>query len=121
MSRWTLRIDKASPSQNIHDRSHWRQKVATKRLWLMLIRGARDFLDVPRAHGKRRLTIERHGRGILDEPNLIGGAKGLIDDLVQLGLLVDDKPTFLDLAKPIQVRVKRGERPHTLLILEEVA
>lgn len=122
MSRWTLRIEKPSPSQNEFAFSHWRKAKASKDAWKILIRGAAGFLDVPRAHGRRRLTIERHAKGILDEQNLIGGAKGIIDDLVQLGLLVDDKPACLELAKPVQERLQRGERrPYTLLILEEVA
>ena len=117
---WTLRIEKPSPSQNVLDRSNWRGRKASKDSWKMLIRGAPGFLDIPRAHGKRRLTIERHAKGTLDEQNLIGGAKGIIDDLVQLGLLVDDKPAFLDLGKPVQARVQKHEkRPYTLLILED--
>jgi hypothetical protein len=120
--RWTLRIEKACPSQNEFAFSSWRKGHRSKAEWKVLIRGSKDFLSVPRAQGKRRLIIERHAKGILDESNLIGGAKGIIDDLVQLGLLVDDKPEFLELAKPIQARLAAGERrPYTLLILEEVA
>ena len=119
---WILRIEKPSPSQNVLDRANWRGRKASKDAWKLLIRGAVNFLDVPRAHGKRRLTIERHAKGTLDEQNLIGGAKGIIDDLVQLGLLVDDKPTFLDLGKPVQARLSKGERrPYTLVILEDVS
>ena len=118
---WTLRIEKPSPSQNEFAFAHWRKAKASKDAWKLLIRGAPGFLEIPRAHGKRRLTIERHAKGTLDEQNLIGGAKGIIDDLVQLGLLVDDKPAFLDLGKPVQARVQKHEkRPYTLLILEEV-
>lgn len=121
MMRWVLKIEKASPSQNEFAFSHWRKAKASKDAWKVLIRGSEGFLDIPRAQGKRKLTIERHAKGILDEQNLIGGAKGIIDDLVQLGLLVDDKPTFLDLGKPLQERLQKDEkRPYTLLILEEV-
>ena len=121
MSTWILRIEKASPSQNEFAFSHWRKAKASKDAWKLLIRGAAGFLDIPGARGKRRLTIERHAKGTLDEQNLIGGAKGIIDDLVQLGLLVDDKPACLELGKPVQARLKPGERrPYTLLILEEV-
>jgi len=122
MTRWVLRIEKPSPSQNEFAFANWRIAHRSKAEWKLLIRGSAGFLEVPRSHGKRRLTIERHAKGILDESNLIGGAKGIIDDLVQLGLLVDDKPEFLDLAKPVQARLLKGERrPYTLLILEEVA
>jgi hypothetical protein len=116
---WTLRIDKASPSQNAFAFSHWRKAKASKDAWKMLIRCAKGFLEVPKATGKRRLTIERHSSGLLDEQNLIGGAKGIIDNLVQLGLLVDDRPELLELHAK-QVKSSRAGA-HTLLILEEVA
>lgn len=116
---WTLRIEAASPSQNAFAFSHWRKAKASKDAWKMLIRCAKGFLEIPKAEGKRTLTIERHSPRELDEPNLIGGAKGIIDNLVQLGLLVDDKPKFLDL-RVKQVKVKKAGE-HTLLILEEVA
>lgn len=120
--KWVLRIDKASPSQNEFAFANWRIAHRSKAEWKILIRAAHGFLDVPRAHGKRKLTIERHALGILDEQNLLGGAKGIIDNLVQLGLLVDDDPEHIEHGKPVQARLKKGERrPYTLLILEEVA
>jgi hypothetical protein len=120
--RWVIRIERPSPSQNEFAFSGWRKAHTSKALWKTLICGAEGFLDIPRAHGRRRLTIERHAKGTLDEQNLIGGAKGIIDDLVQLGLLVDDTPALLELGKSVQARLKPGERrPYTLLILEEVA
>lgn len=119
MTRWTLRIDRPCPSQNEFAFAHWRKAKNSKDAWKILIRSADGFLTIPKAQGKRKLTIERHAKGILDEQNLIGGAKGIIDNLVQLGLLVDDKPACLELGTPVQVRVKG--MPFTLLILEEVA
>lgn len=117
---WTLRISKASPSQNEFAFSNWRVAYRSKQEWATLIRGARGFLDVPKASGKRHLTIVRHGFRALDVPNIIGGAKGIIDNLVQLGLLVDDRPELLDLSARNE-KLKRGEKPFTELILEEVA
>jgi hypothetical protein len=122
MNRWTLRIELPTPSQNEFAFSGWRKAHTSKGLWKNLIRACPTFLDIPRAWGPRRLTIERHGKRILDEANLIGGAKGIIDDLVQLGLLVDDKPACLVLGKPLQLKLAPGEkRPYTVLVLEEVA
>lgn len=118
---WVLYIPVASPSQNGLDRMHWRARRAAKAEWKAMIRAAHGFLDIPRAKGRRKLTIERHSRGVLDTQNLIGGAKGIIDNLVQLGLLVDDRPDCLDLALPVQRKTRAGEHPYTLLILEEVA
>lgn len=121
MKRWTLRIDVASPSQNDLDRMHWQARRRVKDGWKLLVRTAPGFVRIPRAKGHRTLTIERGSCGTLDTQNLIGGAKGIIDNLVQLGLLVDDRPEFLTLNLPVQRRIRRGESPYTLLILEEVA
>ena len=118
--QWALRVNADLPSQNVWDRSGWQAKHRIKGIWKMFLRGAPGFLKVPPATGKRRLTIERHGRGTLDDSNIIGGAKGIIDDLVQLKLLVDDKPAFLEHGQPVQVRIKKGEKPFTLWILEDV-
>lgn len=118
---WTLVIMEASPSQNVWDRWHWRDKWASKAKWKMLIRAAAGFIYIPKATVKRSLTVHRCSPGTLDESNLIGGLKGVIDALVQLGVLVDDRPEFLDLKSPIQTKPKGREKPHTILILEEVA
>lgn len=122
MSHWTLKIPRACPSQNLHQWAHWARIRAEKKLWWALIRSAPGFLEIPRATGRRRLTLERWGWRILDEANLIGGAKGIIDNLVQLGLLVDDRPDMLDLGRPIQHQIlpRSGVRPHTLLHIEDV-
>jgi hypothetical protein len=114
----------ASPSQNELDRMHWQARRRLKANWKMLIRAtnlAAGSMRIPQANGPRTLTIERWSSGTLDTQNLIGGAKGIIDNLVQLGLLVDDRPEFLTLNLPVQRRIRRGETPYTLLILEEVA
>lgn len=117
---WILRIDRPSPSQNVLDRMTWHTRRREKAVWKVLIRACPNFLDVPAARGRRRLTIERHAKGTLDTQNLIGGAKGIIDDLVQLRLLVDDTPTLCELSIPLQFRLGKGERrPYTLLVLED--
>lgn len=116
---YRLTIPKASPSQNEFAFSHWRKAHASKKLWALLIRASEGFVVVPKATAKRRLTIERHGRKALDVPNLIGGAKGIIDDLVQLGLLVDDDPRHLDVVA-LNAPLAKGEKPHTVLILEDL-
>ena len=119
-TKWSLVIMEASPSQNVWDRWHWRKKWESKAQWKLLIRGAAGFIYIPKATGKRSLLVHRHGKQTLDPSNLIGGLKGVIDDLVQLGLLVDDKPEFLEIKEPLQARLNGREKPHTILILEEV-
>lgn len=120
-SVWALKIEGASPSQNIRDKQHWGTKTREKSRWWWLIRACPNFLSIPRATGKRRLTIERHARTVpQDHANVHGGCKGIVDDLVQLGLLVDDSPAWIEHGTPRHVRLAKGEKPYTVLILEEV-
>jgi hypothetical protein len=109
-----------SPSLNAFSFSHWRVQHTAKKRWARLILAC---LPAPKttlqAQGKRRLTIERHGKRSLDQDNLTGGAKCVItDNLRALGLLVDDNPTMLELSA-VNVKLARGEAPHTVLILQD--
>jgi hypothetical protein len=116
-----LRLEAASPSLNdfTYAMSPFQQANAKKH-WYYLIRGASGFLAVPRAAGKRHLTIERYGVRALDIDNLIGGAKCCItDNLVKLGLLKDDCEAWLEL-KAENVKLAKGEKPHTILILKDL-
>lgn len=122
MTSWTLRIETATPSQNTRDHQHPMVRHKEKGAWWWWIRGARGFLDIPRATTRRRLTIERHARTVpQDEANVHGGCKGIVDDLVQLGLLVNDSPQWIEHTPPRHIRLNKGEKPHTILILEDVA
>lgn len=123
MSRWVLRIEQPSPSLNRYTYARTPMiQVRDKKTWHQLIRGAAGFLEVPRAHVRRRLFIERHGRQALDKDNLLGGAKCVItDNLRKHGLIVNDTDQWVDLDGG-NVRLQKGEkRPYTLLILEEVS
>ncbi len=48
--------------------------------------------------GIRNVYITSYRSKLLDITNLIGGSKGLIDSLVELGLLRDDCPEFANFA-----------------------
>lgn len=54
---------------------------------------------------RARLRITRCARRLLDEDNLSGGAKPLIDCVKQAGLIVDDSPEHIELI----VRQRRVE------------
>jgi len=118
---WSITIPRACPSQNRHQWAHWAIIRKEKMEWFNLIRAAEGFTNIPKATGKRKLTLERFGWKILDEMNLIGGAKGIVDNLVQLGLLVDDKPSDLELGGVIQHKImpRTHTIPHTVLHLED--
>lgn len=116
---WRIEIPMKCPSQNVTDRMHWTKRRALKSAWMTALVLLRNNPRVPKACGKRRLTIEAHGRQAMDTANIIGGTKGIVDNLVQLGLLVDDTPDCLEIAA-LNVPLPKGEKPHTVLILEDV-
>jgi len=92
-----------------------------KKTWYWIIRAAPGFIDVPRAEGKRHLRIERYGRGKpLDIDNLFGGAKCvIIDNLKDMGLLVDDSCKWLSLDAE-NMKLPKGKTPHTVIILKDL-
>lgn len=118
---WCIKFLKASPSQNELDSMHWAARGRLKDEWMWMAKANKVARSIPKATGKRRLTIERHGLGTLDMANLIGGAKQIIDALVDMGIFIDDRPSCLDLEKPVQIKLKRGQKPFTYFIIEEVA
>lgn len=67
---------------------------------------------------RRAVLVERFGRPghVLDDDNLRGGCKGLVDALRRLGLVHDDSPRWM-VATYVDVR-RRGERPHTVVSID---
>ena len=117
---WRITIPIKCPSQNVRERKHWTANHDEKNDWWFATGSERNRLDIPKATGKRRLTIEAHGPRIMDEANILGGTKGVVDNLVQMGLLRDDTPACLEHGTPIQIKTKKGEKPFTVLILRDV-
>lgn len=117
---WRITVPMPCPSQNTRERKHWSQNHSEKTDWYFATASERNRLDIPKATGKRRLTIEVHGPRTLDEANILGGTKGIVDNLVGMGLLVDDTPSWIEHGKPIQIKTKHGEKAFTVLILREV-
>lgn len=59
---------------------------------------------------KRCVTFTRHYSGRekeMDHANMVGGAKGMVDAMVRVGLLVDDSPKWFE-AEYLQVRSDRS-------------
>lgn len=91
MTTFSYTIPKITESQNVYQRWHHmvrnREKLAWAQ-WLMVRRNLSHHCQ-PGAH--RWVSIESYRpRLITDKANLIGGAKGLVDAIVQCELLVDD-------------------------------
>jgi hypothetical protein len=119
VSEIRLVLPAASPSLNKYAYSHWRTRQRDKAKWQLWLMAAIHEAGATPATGKRRLTIERHGVKRLDPDNMIGGAKGIIDSLRSLKMLLDDHDDALELVA-CNVKLSKGERPHTVLILADV-
>lgn len=83
------------PSQNVRDRWHWTVRRRDRQAATLAVRAAlmRAGLSAWRPpEGKViALTLTSYRRqAIKDHANLVGGAKTLVDVLVNLGLLEDD-------------------------------
>lgn len=112
-----LTIDEPTPSINGSYGHHWQKKHKLKARWRMLLTAARmnaKFYDQPR-YPKATVTIERYGPRILDADNARGGMKILMDQLVQQGLLLDDKPAVI--GEPV-VRQFTGKERKTVVRIE---
>lgn len=93
----TLTIDEATPSLNPSIGQHWSHQHKLRKRWHWLVKAAllnAKFFESPR-YPKAILTIERHGKRVLDADNARAGMKALTDQLVQQGLLLDDRPAVI--------------------------
>ena len=117
---WTLTILCVTPSLNETQRHHWSWlKRQNESLAWSLRSGLNKGPKIPSAIGKRRMVVERHGRRLLDQDNLAGGAKGLIDAIKAARLITDDKPDACELV--FRQVVARGPiHPYTVISLEDV-
>lgn len=95
-----------TPSLNEWQRMHWRDRVNLGDRMKVVAR------FVAQKHGPHpaepaRVEITRHSVGVLDQDNLVGGCKPLVDALVSAGLIVDDSPQWLS-ASYMQAKAERG-------------
>jgi len=125
---WVLYLPINVPSQNTlygnvrdHKAARWKYRGHRDKAEL-LFRSARNNKRIPPARGKRRVTWERilgPRQREYDEPNFVGGLKPIIDALVRVGLLVDDKPKYYE-GRYGQVTERRGDGPALRVTLEDV-
>ena len=140
---WTLTIAEVPPSGNLIKRMHWARYAKLLERWWWLVRTARGMDDVPTASGKRKLTITRHGVRPLDRDNLYASMKPVIDVLrppkheegyyktgkkagqywsrkrIGHGLIQEDDQNHLELVVQ-QAPLTRGQKPHLVLVLDDV-
>ena len=74
--------------------------------WELLVAGACESQYKINGMKKRRVEVKAFRSKLLDQDNFYGGLKILLDALVELDLLHDDGPEFLEL-KAEQIKVNR--------------
>lgn len=109
----------ASPSLNKYAFSHWRTQYRDKQEWYVALMAAARLANATKATGKRRVTVVRHGRRLLDIDNAIGGLKPILDGMRKLELLVDDDRHNLELVM-LQTQVKSAKDVHTVITIEDL-
>lgn len=112
-----LHIDKTILSRNNLDKMHWSKKSAYSKEWEQLIWAATNCRP-PSASRKMRVKITASRIRLLDMDNLIGGCKGLLDAIKRLGMIVDDRPEYVEVEyQQIKARPMNAQ---TIIELEEM-
>lgn len=103
-------------SQNQFQGRHWTVKHRDRLEWAKVIRAITHRIPMQRlkASGPRSLIIIAPGYRT-DLTNVIGGAKGFIDALVDYGMLIDDSPSHL-----CHVECWADKQKKMLVVLQEV-
>ncbi len=104
--RWDFYLPLEPPSQNYVGKNSggWTERNRYKKFrtdFALLLQNKKNELKIPDAQEKRRVILTRlyapskHGRP-RDRANIVGGAKMLVDAMVEVKLLVDDAEEWLD-------------------------
>lgn len=95
---WKGVIPVTLPSANVYLRSHWAERLRLQRIfYLELYAAFKDHMPT-KATGKRKVKVLVVSTRERDYANLFTPVdKLLLDQMVKLGWLVDDKPAYLDL------------------------
>ena len=114
-----LKIDLPIQSRNKFEGWHWRKKNRYRKAWQLHIWAACNGKP-PKAAGPMEVKITSFRPRLLDQDNLSGGCKGLLDAMKRLGMLVDDDPENVKVAYTQHLARKRdGIKPHTLIEVQE--
>jgi hypothetical protein len=141
---WTLTLRAYPLSGNRTLRMHWVNYRKLMIQWFWMVRTAHGLASIPGPTGRRRLTIQLHGRQAIDRDNRYAACKPLVDVLrpakhesgvyksgkkkglswnrqrLGLGLIVDDDDVHLDLQVPPVLKVEKDEDPFVTLTLEDL-
>ena len=87
-------IPERTPSMNLFTgRGHWSRYAKTAKRYKEMVWALTS--RAPKATGKRFVRITRRSTRTLDDDNLRGGCKMLLDALKAQGLIIDDSPAWI--------------------------
>lgn len=96
---WTLTLPMLPMSFNEWGHAHWAKRQRERKQLETAIHYLGIEQHVPLATGKRYVQVTIHktsrSRVLDDEPNLDARAKGLLDAMVNVGMLLGDSPEWL--------------------------
>ena len=89
---------------------HWRTRHAVAKRWKSAVRRAvlADGRVPEKPLDRVEMLCERHSTREPDYDNLVASFKPIRDGLVEMGLLIDDKPTILVKCEHRWVKASRG-------------
>ncbi len=109
---WTFTVYGYLPrTPNSRARQHWSRTTDERNFWEAMVGMNAYLLSIPPATTKRWVEYEIHKPGkikLRDEDNLNASIKHLQDALVNMKLLVDDSPEWLDYRGVKEYNGKKG-------------
>ncbi len=117
---WTMTVPQWTPALlNDVMGKHWQRAHKIKRKQAEMLAVYARLQDVPRATGKRKLSVTCYGWPTGRIPDQDAIWKLLLDSLVRAQLLTDDGPSGLEGAATVEF--VRSEKKQTILRFEECA
>ncbi len=98
-------------------RMHWAKRNRVLRIEAEFVAGYARLQHIPRARGKRRVSLRMVLQGQDKVRDADGCWKGILDHLVKARLLIDDSVEFVELGN---VTFECGERRATAIVLEDI-
>jgi hypothetical protein len=114
-------IPELTPSLNklVKGRTHWTVYRDWQKDWFYRVKLATQDIEIPppAPMEKRKIEVTSYRVSLLDEDNLKGGMKLMLDAFVAADLLYDDGPKFLEFPDPGQVQVRKHKLEQTVVRL----
>lgn len=88
---------------------HWRKRHRMKRDWTLALMAATRQARVVVTFARVAIVVERHAPRSVDPDNCVSALKPVLDALVGLGVLIDDRAEVVTSLTVVQVKAPRGQ------------